>query len=155
MIVNTNIAYTSSILENTINSLITNFPFIKKEIIGYSVLGKPIYCLILGTGSKEVFYSGAIHANESIVSPILLKFIEDLCSAYSTNSSIYGYSASYIFNIAKFYIVPMVNPDGVDLVNNAILPTSPAYSQVKNIASNFPQIPFSSGWKANINGVDF
>jgi len=154
MIVNTLIPYDSSLLENNMNNLINTFPFLRKEIIGYSVSGKPIYSVIIGNGQKQVFYFGSIHANESIVSQVLMKFIENFSIAYTIDSTIFGYSARGIFNNTTMYIVPMANPDGVNLVNNNSLLNSKYYNQAKDISSNYPDIPFSDGWKANINGVD-
>lgn len=45
-------------------------------------------------------------------------------------------------------------PTGVDLVTGALPPSSTSYQQAKEIASNFPEVPFVDGWKANIRGVE-
>lgn len=115
-IVNTNELYNSTRLLNDITLLNRLYTFLNIQIIGNSILGSPIFAIKLGSGSKEVFYSASIHANEWITSLVLMKFVEDYCRAYVTNGSIYGYNVKELFNSVSIYISPMVNPDGVGLI---------------------------------------
>lgn len=153
-IVSTTIPYNSSVFYRNLQALLNAYPFLTSQVIGYSVLGKPIYVIKFGTGSKEVFYSAAFHANEWITSPVLMKFIEDVSNAYITNSTLMGYSINRLLNNTTIHLCPMVNPDGVDLVTGLLSPISSAYISAKKIASSYPDIPFPDGWKANMNGVD-
>ena len=153
-IVPTNIRYSSRILQINLDSLKRLYPFIEIGFIGTSILGRNIPYIKIGQGPKEIFYSAAIHANEWITSPVLMKFVSDFCYTYQNNLTIFGYSARELFNTTSIYVVPMVNPDGVDLVTGEIKVSSPTYNFAKNIAEDFSSIPFPSGWKANIRGVD-
>ena len=109
------------------------------------VFSKKIFMLLnSGTGLKEVFYSGSIHANEWITSLLLMKFIENYCISYNNNSKLYGYSVRELFNNVSIYIMPMVNPDGVDLVTGNISKTSSAFLTARNISNDFSDIPFPS-----------
>lgn len=154
-IVQTNVSYTYDIMMNNIEKLKDRYPFIERGNIGYTVLGKPIPFIKLGNGEKEVLYNASFHANEWITTVVLMKFIEDFCKAYENNSLIYGYQAQNIFGQTSIYLVPMVNPDGVNLVTGAVEPNSSIYQNFQYIAGNFPAIPFPNGWKANFNGVNF
>lgn len=153
-IVPTDLNYTYDIMKINIAAFSTVFPFMEIGSIGNSVLSKDIPYLRIGTGKKHIFYSGAIHANEWITTPVLMKFIENLSKAYVNDSYIYGYRARSILESTSIYIVPMVNPDGVDLVTNAMSEDSASYKQAQKIAEKYPNIPFPSGWKANIEGID-
>lgn len=153
-VVNTNVDYSYNTMLSDIDSLSIIYPFLEISTIGYSVLGRHIHVIKIGNGIKEVFYNGSFHANEWITSVLLMKFIEDYSLAYTLNSTIYGYNARQLFNDVSLYIVPMVNPDGVDLVTDNLPKWLPAYVNAQNISNNYPDIPFPSGWKANINGVD-
>ena len=52
------------------------------------------------------------------------------------------------------YMVPMVNPDGVDLVTGAIPMGNIQFDLAQRLARDYPTIPFPDGWKANLLGVD-
>lgn len=153
-LVPTNIRYTSQVLNMNIDSLKTIYPFLEVASIGSSVLGRPLRTIRFGTGSKHIFYCGATHANEWITSSLLMKFMENLCKSYVNNLEIFGVNARNLFSNVSLYILPMVNPDGVDLVTEAFSENSWAYTNAKRISNNFPDIPFPNGWKANIEGID-
>lgn len=146
--------FSSDVLYENLKNLKSMYPFLITGSAGKSVLGKDIPYVRIGRGQKEVFYSASIHANEWITSIVLLEFLYEYCSAFQNNSTIWGFSARRLFETVSIYIMPMVNPDGVDLVTGAIRPNSAEYKQSQKIANNFPDIPFVDGWKANIRGVD-
>ena len=144
----------SNLLYENLRILKQSYPFIQTGSIGKSIMGKDIPFVRIGRGQKEVFYSASYHANEWITSLVLLEFIYDYCNAIQTNSSIWNFSARRLFETVSIYLVPMVNPDGVDLVTGALPTSSPSYTQASKIAYGFATIPFPNGWKANIRGVD-
>lgn len=119
-IVSTNIPYHFNILRQNLSLLLRAYPFLNVQTVGNSVLGKPIYVIRLGRGPKKVFYSASIHANEWITTPLLMKFVEDYCISYVNRSNLYGYPVRSLFNSTSIYIMPMVNPDGVDLIFTGI-----------------------------------
>lgn len=50
---------------------------------------------------------------------------------------------------------PLVNPDGAGPRRGAKFPNaSPEYQSAAQLAASYPQLPFPSGWKANLRGVD-
>jgi g-D-glutamyl-meso-diaminopimelate peptidase len=101
-----------------------------------------------------VLYTAAHHANEWITAPLLLKFAEDAAEAYQTGGKLCGVDGRALLEKAMIHLVPMVDPDGVDLVVGAIDPQDIQYTLARRIAQDYPQIPFPEGWKANLLGTD-
>lgn len=153
-VIPTDISYSSEILEMNLKALGTIYPFLGIGSIGNSAMCKEIPYIKIGRGAKQVFYNASFHANEWITTPVLMKFIENYAKAYVNQANIYGYDARSIYENVSIYIVPMVNPDGVDLVTGAIRPGTDEYRRAERIANDYPAIPFPDGWKANINGID-
>lgn len=151
-IVDTNIDYTYEIMERDMVGLKARYPFIERGILGKSVLEKNLYYIKLGNGPNEVFYNAAHHSLEWITSTLLMKFIEDFSKAYSEDGLINGYRIKDIWNKSTIYIMPMVNPDGVNLVIDGLKRDNPYYSRL--IQWNKGSTDFSKDWQANIRGVD-
>ncbi|WP_079505676.1 M14 family metallopeptidase [Mesobacillus jeotgali] len=127
------------------------YPFIRVPSIGNSVLGKRIPEALLGKGSKRVHYNGSFHANEWITTPVIMTFLNDYLLALTNQSPIRGMSMQNLYAQTTLSIVPMVNPDGVDLVLNGPPEEKPWNDRVVEL--NKGSLDFS-GWKANIRGVD-
>ncbi len=146
-IVDTTRPITAESCNRMILELVQAYPFCRTEELTTTAYGRPVRTLVLGTGPRKVIFTAAHHANEWITALVLLKFAEDVCSGAIPN-------ARQILDTATIYMVPMVNPDGVDLVVGAIEPGSVSYEKARELADFYPQIPFPSGWKANLLGVD-
>lgn len=153
-VVPTDIPFTSELLALCVHGLTVRYPFITRRQIAVTAGGRPVTVLKLGYGQRSVLYNAAHHANEWITVPLVMKFLEDYARAVSENRTIFELSAQQLFRRTQLYLVPMVNPDGVDLVTGAIAPEDSEYAAAQAIAASFPAIPFPDGWKANLNGVD-
>lgn len=143
--------YEYDILINDLRNLVTIYPFIQSSSIGNSVLGRTIPEVLVGNGSKRVHYNGSFHANEWITTPIIMTFLNDYLLSLTNQTSIRGLNTYPLYQQAMLSIVPMVNPDGVNLVINGPTEAEPYRSRV--IEWNNGSMDFS-GWKANFNGVD-
>lgn len=111
------------------------------ETIGYSPGGRSVDALYLGQGDRRVLYAAAHHGNEWLTATLLVTFAQ------------WALTGSHHLN-ATLCLVPMVDPDGVDLVTGAIEPDSAEYGMARSLSARYPQIPFPQGWKANLRGVD-
>lgn len=152
-VVATNVPYTYQLITFILEGLEVRYPFLSGGTIGKSVMGKNIPFVKIGNGQTELFYNASHHANEWLTTPVLLKFLEEYSENYSTSGEIFNTSARELYNKASLYIVPVVNPDGIDLVNG-VVPSGKFLTQAQTLAGNYPNIPYPNGWKANINGVD-
>ena len=152
-VVATNVPYTYQLITFILEGLEVRYPFLSGGTIGKSVMGKNIPFVKIGNGQTKLFYNASHHANEWLTTPVLLKFLEEYSENYSTGGEIFNTSAKELYNKASLYIVPVVNPDGIDLVNG-VVPSGKFLTQAQTLAGNYPNIPYPNGWKANINGVD-
>ncbi|WP_449621319.1 M14 family zinc carboxypeptidase [Robertmurraya sp. Marseille-Q9965] len=148
-VMNRQTRYDFSTLTNDLNALKEVYPFIRIETIGQSVLGKPIQEIRLGKGRKKVHLNASFHANEWITSAILMTCLNTFLLSLTNGSSIRGLSPLPIYEAVELSIVPMVDPDGVDLV----LKGPPSDLREDIVRINKGSTDFT-GWKANIRGVD-
>ncbi len=77
------------------------------EIVGHTVLEKPIYQLRIGNGKTKVLLWSQMHGNESTTTKALFDFINFLVADTAISKA--------ILNSFTFCMLPMLNPDGAEL----------------------------------------
>ena len=99
----------------TLDSIV---PLLKKlntnnqlEIIGKSVLDKPIYKYQIGTGKFKILLWSQMHGNESTTTKGLFDFLNVLHSGSEL--------AQELLEVFTFCCIPMLNPDGAMLYTRA------------------------------------
>ena len=95
-------------IESLLNKLNTNNQL---EIIGKSVLEKPIYKYQIGTGKIKILLWSQMHGNESTTTKGLFDFINVLHNGSEL--------AQNLLESFTFCCIPMLNPDGAKLYTRA------------------------------------
>ncbi len=139
-------------LKNFLDELSFLHPAVQLSYIGSSVLGREIPLVTLGEQSaeKSVLYVATHHACENVCTSLLLKFLEEYVSLYEKNGTSYQINIKCLNKMRKIYIVPMLNPDGVEYRLNGVGENNPIKDRI--IAYNEGE-DFSL-WQANARGVD-
>lgn len=150
VILNSNILikkYDYNTLKNDLMKIKNEYSFLQTEIIGESTLKEKIICIKIGEGKRKLMINASHHANEWITSLVVMLFLEKYLYCYKNKIKYKNYDIQKLWKKATIYIVPMVNPDGVNfslgkLKNKYYLEKWKEYSNILD------------RWKANINGVD-
>lgn len=143
---------TSELLHYVIRGLEARYPQLISMEIGRTAYGRSIPLLRLGDGPRIVYYNASHHANECITTSLVMLILEQYAKSAALGQRLLGLEPAQLLQDTTLLLVPMVNPDGVDLVLGAVTEQERNVAQI--IAANYPQIPFPSGWKANLHGVD-
>lgn len=118
--------------------------------LGKSVLSRTIPAVKFGSGSRSYLYIGAHHGCEWITSVVLLCFIEEMMDSLYKDTSEYGIKLADMLNSHSIYVIPMLNPDGVEYAINGINENNPLYERLR---AQFSNSDFSR-WQANARGID-
>ncbi len=119
--------------------------------IGESVMEKKIYCIAYGEGERTLFVNGAHHGLEYITAAFLMRFMCEFAAAVEGGYDMLGYDVLSLKKGVKLYVVPMVNPDGVDIAVNGLDITNRYHRRLISMVGIHS---FNKVWQANVNGVD-
>ena len=130
------------------------YPRLEREVLTHTAGGRPVEVLRLGQGARQVLLTGGHHANETITGLMLWRFLEDYCRGVREGGCLFGFCCRWLYTHATLHLIPLVNPDGADLVAGKLSLDSPEYQNARELADTQPQVPFPQGWKANLAGTD-
>lgn len=133
--------YTHNDLEKDLNEL--SVPF---KSIGKSVFGRDIFELTLGKGEKEILVCGAHHGLEWLTPPLIVQFAKLYLKSLKNGKRLMGYNISELYKSASIHLVPMLNPDGIEI---AAFGTKDPYLIKINSGNDF-----CNTWQSNGRGVD-
>lgn len=123
--------------------------FTELKTIGKSVEGRPIYALRVGSGKKEILMDASMHAREYMTTNVLMEMIDQYVYHYIKGSKFASYQVKEVLDQTSIWFVPMMNPDGVTLVQSGLNAVSN-----KDLVRKINGGPNVARWKANIRGVD-
>lgn len=119
--------------------------------VGRSHMQKDIWCIKVGKGNKKILIISTHHALEWITGALSVGFVGDFSRCIKNNEKFFDEDAYDIYSETEFFIIPQLNPDGVDIVLNYIHSSHPYFKDVTGI---LPQEKIPLYWQANIRGVD-
>lgn len=136
---------------DALNTLTRDSDCLKMSYIGNSILYRPIPIITVGSpgAKKSVLYVATHHATESICTLLLLKFLDEFISLRAKGQKACGINLDFMLQARKIYIVPMLNPDGVEYRLHGVEEQNPLYERVMKYSNG----DFSK-WNSNARGVD-
>ncbi len=155
-IVNTGVQnFTYAMMNDAIKKLKKRFPeYLAVSSLGTSTAGRDIPLLLLGNpeAPRRVWVDVSMHAREHMCTQIVMNQIELLLNNYETGVFEGKRLRDTLSNVC-LYIVPMGNPDGVELCQRGLSSVKDKALREYLRTINMGSDDFSR-WKANIRGVD-
>lgn len=153
--------YTYQEMQVDLNSLKATYPKMQMDVLGNTIDGRQIYHVVVGNPSAphKILVHGGIHAREYISSQLVMREIVALLEMQQNNLLYHGQSVATLLQNTCIHFVPMVNPDGITLVQGGIdaLNTQAAKTMVMSMAAQDQVTDLATylrKWKNNINGVN-
>lgn len=136
----------------TLDVFVRRYDFLSVYNMGTSLHGRCIPMVRIGNekAGRSVLYVGAHHGMEWITTVLLLRFINEYAEYCKARRRIFNINPEYMFRSRLICVVPMLNPDGVEL---QIHGANDAPNREKLLQMNRGSEDFTH-WQANGRGVD-
>ena len=125
------------------------YGFLDALPVGRSAVGRELMGLVLGNGRDPVLMAAAFHGQEWLTALVLLRLCEDLCRGIAQDACLDGWELRRALAGRCLVLVPMVNPDGVDIALHGSASAGACAPLVACLGGDIP-----GRWQANARGVD-
>lgn len=134
-----------------VDELTQTYPSLSRALLGRSILGREIPLLKIGEGETHLLYVGAHHGAEGMTAAFLLRFLSEFLSAHRAGRSVEGIDPGFLLSVRTLWIVPALNPDGVELVERGLSSAGFLSERIRRMNGGSDD---TSTWQANARGVD-
>lgn len=154
-------AYTYQNMVDDLTVLKASYPSMQMDVLATTADARNLYHVVVGNpqAKHKVLVHAGIHAREYIVCQVVMRQIASLLEMQKAGTVYKGCSIPELLNNNCIHFVPMVDPDGITLVQGGLeaLNSEDARMSVMTIAGmdNATDMgQYIRTWKNNINGVN-
>ncbi|SFG05597.1 M14 family zinc carboxypeptidase [Oribacterium sp. WCC10] len=154
-------AYTYQNMVDDLSVMQSVYPEMKMDVLATTPDNRNIYHVVVGNpqASHKILVHAGIHAREYIVCQVVMRQMASLLEMQKNGEVYNGCAVKDLLQNTCIHFVPMVNPDGITLVQGGIdaLNTDAAKMSVLKIAEMDGATDLAAylkTWKNNINGVN-
>ena len=153
--------YTYQNMVDDLTVLKAQYPNMQMDVLAATADSRNLYHVVVGNplAKHKILVHAGIHAREYIVCQVVMRQIASLLEMQQAGTVYKGCSIPDLLNNTCIHFVPMVDPDGITLVQGGLeaLNSEDARMSVMTIAgmdnaSDMEQ--YLRTWKNNLNGVN-
>ncbi len=151
-VVNPYCLYDYTQLQADLTALEERYPqLIRVYSLGETAEGRSIPAFDFGRGDREVVLISSMHACEHIATNVVMYLTDQYCQGYQADGEWNGVRYRDILDQVTFRILPMGNPDGIELAQKGLWAVKDPDAI---LAMGYGEDHDFSDWKSNIRGVD-
>lgn len=142
-------------MQQEIRALAAAYPEIfTLSSIGTSVQGRDLTLLTMGNGAKTALLFAGLHAREHITTTFLLRMAEEYAMAYAGSGLYEGYDIRRLLSEYTFYLVPSINPDGMEICGGNAIPGGAFDWSEESYKANANGVDLNNNFPAQWDGID-
>ncbi len=126
-------------------------PMVRVFSIGKSLLARQITAAAVGNVRQNhaVLFAAGFHGQEWLTTLLLIRFLDELSQHINDSNDFFGVCVKKALSQSGLVVVPLVNPDGVEIAVNGAQAAGKYSENVEKMLAKF-----GGKWQANAAGID-